>query len=414
MCRSVPQTLAVSTSTSTSPAAGTGTGISSSRSPGSLADLRSAIIVSATGAIMPIPEGALRVSTETGRGRQRLAWAHAGSPPQPVRAVRRGRPGRRRDRRSADRRQPDRRLERQAGLTAADHDGRPLTVQADASCGPCRRRRDAEALPRDPAEAQRARQPECPGDDGRVRRSSVSVLPGVHDRCLAHRHRAVRPAGEGETRLLGHALHRPGFGEGIARRLRRRPAGEALAVHRPALPQPGGREFRLGARRPPARRGDVAPSRPASAPPRHEVGRGRHRPRRVRPAGRRREGQLDSHLLRGQDGRDTGADEREVADAGRLPAHARLAVEMSDRQLRAWIAALALAGAAVAAYLVYARYSGVRLACTTGGCETVQHSKYAKAAGIPVAVLGLAAYLAVFATTFSARVEAAAIGAAIV
>jgi uncharacterized membrane protein len=87
---------------------------------------------------------------------------------------------------------------------------------------------------------------------------------------------------------------------------------------------------------------------------------------------------------------------------------------MTDRQLRAAIAALALAGAAVAAYLVYARYSGVRLACTTGGCETVQHSKYAKAAGIPVAVLGLAAYLAVLATTFSARVEAAAIGAAIV
>ncbi len=87
---------------------------------------------------------------------------------------------------------------------------------------------------------------------------------------------------------------------------------------------------------------------------------------------------------------------------------------MSDRNLRAAIAALALAGAAVAAYLVYARYSGTRLACTTGGCETVQHSTYAKAAGIPVAVLGLAAYLAVFATALSARVEAVAIGAAIV
>jgi uncharacterized membrane protein len=87
---------------------------------------------------------------------------------------------------------------------------------------------------------------------------------------------------------------------------------------------------------------------------------------------------------------------------------------MTDRGLRALIAALALAGAAVAAYLVYARYSGTRLACTTGGCETVQHSKYAKAAGIPVAVLGLAAYLAVLATTLAARVEAAAIGAAIV
>ncbi len=87
---------------------------------------------------------------------------------------------------------------------------------------------------------------------------------------------------------------------------------------------------------------------------------------------------------------------------------------VADRRLRAAIALLALAGAAVAAYLVYARYSGTRLACTTGGCETVQHSKYAKAAGIPVAVLGLAAYLTVFLTALSRRVEAAALGAAIV
>jgi uncharacterized membrane protein len=87
---------------------------------------------------------------------------------------------------------------------------------------------------------------------------------------------------------------------------------------------------------------------------------------------------------------------------------------LTDRHLRAAIALLALAGAAVAAYLVYSRYTGIRLACTTGGCETVQHSKYAKAAGVPVAVLGLVAYLAVFATALSARVEAAAIGAAIV
>jgi uncharacterized membrane protein len=87
---------------------------------------------------------------------------------------------------------------------------------------------------------------------------------------------------------------------------------------------------------------------------------------------------------------------------------------MSERTLRAAIAVLALAGAAVAAYLVYARYTGTRLVCTTGGCETVQHSKYAKAAGIPVAVLGLTAYLAVFATALSARLEAAALGAAIV
>jgi uncharacterized membrane protein len=86
---------------------------------------------------------------------------------------------------------------------------------------------------------------------------------------------------------------------------------------------------------------------------------------------------------------------------------------MTDRRLRGAIAGLALAGAAVAAYLVYARYTGTRLSCATGGCETVQHSRYAKAAGVPVAVLGLVAYLAVFATALSARIEAAALGAAI-
>jgi uncharacterized membrane protein len=85
---------------------------------------------------------------------------------------------------------------------------------------------------------------------------------------------------------------------------------------------------------------------------------------------------------------------------------------VTDRRLRAAIALVALAGAAVAAYLVYARYAHTQIYCTTGGCETVQHSKYAKLAGIPVAVLGLAAYLAVFATALSSRIEAAAIGAA--
>ncbi len=86
---------------------------------------------------------------------------------------------------------------------------------------------------------------------------------------------------------------------------------------------------------------------------------------------------------------------------------------MTAGRLRAAIALLALAGVAVTAYLVYARYSGTRLACTTGGCETVQHSRYAKLAGIPVAVLGLAAYVAVLLTSLSPRAEAAAIGAAI-
>jgi uncharacterized membrane protein len=62
---------------------------------------------------------------------------------------------------------------------------------------------------------------------------------------------------------------------------------------------------------------------------------------------------------------------------------------VSERRLRAAVLGLALAGAGIAAYLVYARYTGTRIACATGGCETVQESRYAKLGGIPVAVLGL-------------------------
>ena len=86
---------------------------------------------------------------------------------------------------------------------------------------------------------------------------------------------------------------------------------------------------------------------------------------------------------------------------------------MTNGRLRAAIGLVALAGAAVAAYVVYARYTHTQIACTTSGCETVQHSTYAKLAGVPVAVLGLAAYLAIFATALSVRVEAAAVAAAI-
>jgi uncharacterized membrane protein len=71
---------------------------------------------------------------------------------------------------------------------------------------------------------------------------------------------------------------------------------------------------------------------------------------------------------------------------------------MTDRALRAAVAVLALAGAGIAAYLTYARYADATIACTTGGCETVQSSAYAEIVGIPVAVLGLAGYVAILAT----------------
>lgn len=81
--------------------------------------------------------------------------------------------------------------------------------------------------------------------------------------------------------------------------------------------------------------------------------------------------------------------------------------------LRRAIAAVAAVGAAIAAYLTYVHYAHVAPICTTGGCEKVQASKYAELAGIPVAVLGLVAYVTVFVLTF-VRHELAAAAATLV
>jgi uncharacterized membrane protein len=67
---------------------------------------------------------------------------------------------------------------------------------------------------------------------------------------------------------------------------------------------------------------------------------------------------------------------------------------VSDRQLRLLIAVLGLVGAGIAGYLTYVHYAGVRPLClASGGCETVQSSRYAELASVPVAVLGLAGYV---------------------
>jgi uncharacterized membrane protein len=67
------------------------------------------------------------------------------------------------------------------------------------------------------------------------------------------------------------------------------------------------------------------------------------------------------------------------------------------KALRQATAALALAGAAVAAYLTWVHYAGLQPFCVGngGGCERVQSSEYARFVGIPVAVVGLGGYLEV-------------------
>lgn len=79
---------------------------------------------------------------------------------------------------------------------------------------------------------------------------------------------------------------------------------------------------------------------------------------------------------------------------------------MTERSIRVASAALAVAGAAITAYLLYVRWSGSVIACSTGGCETVQTSRYAEIFGVPVAALGLAGYLAFLAASIG-RGEAA-------
>ena len=73
---------------------------------------------------------------------------------------------------------------------------------------------------------------------------------------------------------------------------------------------------------------------------------------------------------------------------------------MSDRVARAALIVICLAGIADAAYLTYVHYQPVALICTpSGGCETVQQSSYAVLLGVPVAILGLAAWIAALALT---------------
>jgi uncharacterized membrane protein len=87
---------------------------------------------------------------------------------------------------------------------------------------------------------------------------------------------------------------------------------------------------------------------------------------------------------------------------------------LSDRSLRFAVAIVALAGIAVAGYLSWAHYADSTVVCVAGGgCETVQKSKYSEMAGVPVAALGLVAYVVVLALTAwdssIARLSAAAI-----
>jgi uncharacterized membrane protein len=86
-----------------------------------------------------------------------------------------------------------------------------------------------------------------------------------------------------------------------------------------------------------------------------------------------------------------------------------------QRRLAIAIAVTAAIGVAVAGYLTYVHYAHVKAFCVAGGggCQRVQTSSYAKLAGVPVAVLGVAGYLAVLAS-LAIRSEMARFAAAVI
>jgi uncharacterized membrane protein len=67
--------------------------------------------------------------------------------------------------------------------------------------------------------------------------------------------------------------------------------------------------------------------------------------------------------------------------------------------MRAAIAGVALIGLGIAVYLTVVHYSGGAPVCAIAhGCETVQKSRYASLAGVPVALLGALGYVGILVT----------------
>jgi uncharacterized membrane protein len=84
---------------------------------------------------------------------------------------------------------------------------------------------------------------------------------------------------------------------------------------------------------------------------------------------------------------------------------------VTARRLRAAVAILSLVGLGLAAYLLHVRYTGGVVACTSGGCETVQSSRYSALLGVPVAALGAAAYVGILASSARRSESAILVGA---
>lgn len=68
-----------------------------------------------------------------------------------------------------------------------------------------------------------------------------------------------------------------------------------------------------------------------------------------------------------------------------------------DRALHRAMLILTLVGIGIASYLTYVHYKGLSPICALNqGCEKVQSSRYAKVGGVPVPLIGLIGYVAIF------------------
>jgi uncharacterized membrane protein len=75
--------------------------------------------------------------------------------------------------------------------------------------------------------------------------------------------------------------------------------------------------------------------------------------------------------------------------------------DRTDRTLHRILIVLALVGMGIAGYLTYVHYRGLSPICAINeGCEKVQSSRYAKVGGVPVPLIGLIGYVAIFASLF--------------
>ncbi len=79
---------------------------------------------------------------------------------------------------------------------------------------------------------------------------------------------------------------------------------------------------------------------------------------------------------------------------------------MSGRTLRITLLVLTLLGLAVASYVTYVHYAGIKPACTAGeSCTKVQTSRYSEIGGVPVALIGLIGYIAILGSLLAPQGE---------